>query len=79
MINTNIIDFKRNMQEYIASCINNNDIVKINNNIGNLIVMSEQEYNGLLETLHLCSIPGMKESIVNGIKTPLAECAKFEW
>ncbi|MDO8954990.1 MAG: hypothetical protein Q7V63_09095 [Gammaproteobacteria bacterium] len=32
------------------------------------------------ETLHLISITGMKESIVDGLNTPLSKCAKqLKW
>jgi antitoxin YefM len=44
---------------------------------GKLVVLvSEDEWRGLLETLHLASIPGMKESIIEGMRTPLDECAE---
>jgi len=33
--------------------------------------LSEQEYNGLLETLYLSSIPGMKEQLEN-VEIPLS-------
>ena len=41
---------------------------------GNAVVLSEEDYNGLMETLHLTSVPGMKEKITEGLKTPLSEC-----
>ena len=32
------------------------------------------------ETLHLLSIPGMRESIIEGLKTPVEECAEeLDW
>ncbi|MEP7236028.1 MAG: type II toxin-antitoxin system Phd/YefM family antitoxin [Ignavibacteriota bacterium] len=46
----------------------------------NAIVVTEAEWNGLQETLYLESIPGMKESIAEGMNTPLDECSdKIEW
>ena len=44
--------------------------------------MSEEEYNGLMETLFLSSDPRVKQEIVEGIKTPLEECIpadEVEW
>jgi len=35
-----------------------------------------------METLHLSSIPGMKEKIMDGLKIPLSECvpeSEVEW
>ena len=41
--------------------------------------MSEEDYNGLMETLYLLSIPGMKERLEEGMNTPIADCEEFEW
>ena len=38
------------------------------------VLVSEDDWRSIQETLHLLSIPGMRESIVEGIKTPLEEC-----
>ena len=44
------------------------------------VLVSETDWRAIQETLFLESIPGMKESIVKGLKTPLAKCAKgLDW
>lgn len=35
------------------------------------VLISEEDYRSMLETLHLMSIPGMKDSILNASKEPL--------
>ena len=40
----------------------------------NEVIDSEEDYNGLMETLYLSSIPGMKEKIVEGLNTSLEDC-----
>ena len=40
------------------------------------VLVSEEDWNSIQETLHLDSIPGMRESIVEGMKTPLEDCVK---
>ena len=40
---------------------------------GNAIVLSEEDYNNLMETLYIESIPGMKEEIISGMKEPIEE------
>ena len=79
MTNTNITNLRKNIFDYANSWIKFNDIININTKDGNLILLSEEEYSGLIETLYLCSIPGMKESIIEGMNTPLSECEEFEW
>ena len=39
----------------------------------NKVIDSEKDYIGLAETLYLSSIPGMKEKIVEGLKTHIED------
>jgi antitoxin YefM len=46
----------------------------------NAVLISEEDWRAIQETLYLLSIPGMRESIREGLKTPIEECAKdLEW
>ena len=46
----------------------------------NAILVSEEDWRALQETLYLLSIPGMRESIVEGLRTPVEECDReLEW
>jgi PHD/YefM family antitoxin component YafN of YafNO toxin-antitoxin module len=36
--------------------------------------VSEDDWRAIQETLHLLSIPGMRESILEGLATPVEEC-----
>jgi antitoxin YefM len=40
---------------------------------GNAVLLSEADWNAIQETLHLVSIPGMRESILDGLATPVAD------
>ena len=42
----------------------------------NAVLVSEDDWRAIQETLYLSSIPGMKESIVKGLKTPIEKCDK---
>lgn len=79
MTNTNITNLRKNLFDYANACIKYNDIINVNTKEGNVIMLSEEEYNGIMETLYLCSIPGMKESITHGMNTPISECEEFKW
>jgi prevent-host-death family protein len=39
------------------------------------VLVSEQDWRSIQETLHLLSTPGMRESIRAGMATPFSECA----
>jgi hypothetical protein len=40
------------------------------------VLISEDDWDSIQETLYLTSIPGMRESIINGMKEPLSESIK---
>ena len=37
---------------------------------------SEDDWKAIQETIYLLSVPGMRESIRQGLKTPIKECSK---
>jgi prevent-host-death family protein len=47
--------------------------VQITGKRGNAVLLSETDWNAIQETLHLVSIPGMRESILEGLATPAEE------
>lgn len=49
--------------------------VLITGKTGNAVLVSEDEWRSISETLHLLSIPGMKESIQEGMREDIEGCA----
>ena len=46
----------------------------------NAVLISEDDWKAVQETLYLLSIPGMRESIKEGLETPVEECAEdLDW
>jgi antitoxin YefM len=46
----------------------------------NAVLISEEDWNSISETLYLLSIPGMRESIKQGIEQDLSECEEgLDW
>lgn len=48
--------------------------VRIAGKRGNAVLVSEDDWEAIQETLYLLSIPGMRESIRKGLKTPIGKC-----
>jgi len=40
------------------------------------VLVSEEDWRAIQETMHLLSVPGMRESIVAGMAEPLSDSAK---
>lgn len=82
MLNTNATNLRKDLFNYLDLAIEFNDVINVNTKKGNVIMLSEQEYNGMMETLYLTSIPGLKEKLIEGMNTPLSECvaeSEVEW
>jgi antitoxin YefM len=47
---------------------------------GSAVLVPEEDWRAIQETLYLLSIPGMRESIREGMATPVPECAtELKW
>lgn len=46
----------------------------------NAVLIAEDDWRSIKETLYLLSVPGMRKSIRKGLKTPVSKCAKtLKW
>ena len=79
MTSTTVMNFSDNLPSYLDRAVLNRDVISINTTHGNAIVLSEDEYNSLMETVYLLGITGMRAKLSEGIRTPLEECDEFEW
>lgn len=47
---------------------------------GNAVLIAEEDWRAINETLYLLDIPGMRESIIEGLNTPVDQCDdEIEW
>ena len=82
MTTTTITNFRKNSFSMVENTIRFNEPVSITTKSGNAVLISEEEYNGMIETIYLSSIKGMKEKLIDGLNTPLAETvaeAEVSW
>ena len=82
MTTTNITNFRKNAFNYVEQTIRYNEPLNISTRDGNAVLLSEEDYSGIMETLYLVSAPGMREKIMDGMKTPLEDCVEedaVEW
>ena len=74
MTTISITKARENLYQLLAEVDTNSQPVTITNNRGkNAVLVSEDDWNAIQETLYLNSIPGMTESIIRGGNTPLEE------
>lgn len=74
MLTTNITNFRKDIYKMTENTIKFNEPLSINTKEGNAILISEEEYNGMIATLELMSNKLMKDKLIDGINTSLNEC-----
>lgn len=79
MTTVNISNARAQLFKLADSCIKYNDVVNINTKDGNVVMLSEDEYSGIMETLHLSGITGVKESIAQERNIPTKDLEEFSW
>ena len=54
--------------------------IQITGKRSNAVLVSEDDWRAIQETLYLLSIPGLRDSIRKGLKTPVEKCSKeLKW
>lgn len=82
MLTTNINNFQKDCYNIIEKAIKYNEQVNVVTNKGNAILISEEEYNGLIATLELCKESNFKKQLLQAVNEPLSECVpedKVNW
>ena len=64
MTNTNITNFRKDIYKILENTIKYNEPINISTKNGNAVVLSEEDYNNLIETLYISSIPKLKEELI---------------
>ncbi|HSV32106.1 MAG TPA: type II toxin-antitoxin system Phd/YefM family antitoxin [Atribacteraceae bacterium] len=65
---------RNNFFKLMEEAITTHEPVYITGKTGNVVVLSEEDYRSIQETLYLCSVPTIREKIIEGLNTPLDEC-----
>ena len=60
MTNINITNFRKDIYALLEQTINYNEPINISTKNGNAVVLSEEDYNSLIETLYITSVPNLK-------------------
>ena len=68
MTNTNITNFRRDIYKLLEQTIKFNEPINITTKDGNAVVISEEDYNSIMETLYITSIPNLKDEIISRTK-----------
>ena len=71
---------QQQLQNLIDAVSQSHQPIIIAGQSSNAVLLSEADWASVQETLYLLSIPGMRESIREGLATPIEECGReLEW
>ena len=71
---------RSNLYKLIDETAVTSEPVQITGKRADAVLVSMDDWQAMQETLHLLSIPGMRESIRKGMKTPVQECLEsLDW
>ena len=71
---------RKNLYKLVDSVSISHKPIQISGKNNSAILISEEDWSSIQETLYLTSIPGMRESIKNGMKEKIDNCAtSLKW
>ncbi len=75
-----INEAQKQLQQLIDSVSQSHQPIVIAGETSNAVLLSESDWASVQETLYLLSVPGMRESIREGLATPIEDCAReLQW
>jgi antitoxin YefM len=73
-------DARSDLYNLIDKAAESHQPIVITGKRNNAVLISESDWNAINETLYLLSVPGMRESIKEGLEEEVAECSKdIDW
>ena len=70
---------RANIFKLIDEINQNHTPVLITGKKNDAVLLSLDDWNAIQETLYLNAMPDVKQSIVEGLNTPLEECEEYVW
>lgn len=71
---------RKSLYKLLDEVSESHEPVQITGKRGNAVLIAEDDWRAVQETLYLHSVPGMKESIVEEMNTPVDECdEELDW
>lgn len=67
---------RNDLYRVIETAVNDHEPVQITGKRGNAVLVAETDWRAIQETLHLLGIPGMRDSIIEGMQEPVESCSR---
>jgi antitoxin YefM len=67
---------RTNLYGLIDDAAESHEPIQIRGKRAAAVLVSDEDWRAIQETLYLLSVPGMRESIIDGLNAPLSKCKK---
>ena len=75
-----VTNARSNLYKLLDEAKSSGEPIQITGKRSNGVLISEDDWRAINETLYLLSVPGMRESIREGLKEPIEECdTEIKW
>ncbi len=80
MSSINITNARKDLYRIVESVNLSHEPIHITGKNSSAVLIGEDDWKSIEETLYLMSIPGMRESIVDGLNTPINDLEEnLDW
>lgn len=79
MEKVNATNFRKNLYSILENVVKYNTPISITTKNGDAVILSEDDYNSIMQTIYLSSIPEIKKRVVDGIDAKDEDFEDFEW
>lgn len=74
----NATNFRKNLFDILGQAVKYNEVVNVTTKEGNAVILSEADYNAIMETLYLHSVPGLAENLLQLAAEPMEPAKEFD-
>ncbi len=80
MSSINVTNARKNLYRLIEKINESHEPVHVIGKNGAVVMVAENDWKAIEETLFLTSIPGIRESIIEGMREPVDNCSdSLDW
>lgn len=75
----NVTKARADLYNLLLETSKSHEPIQITGKKTNAVLLAEDDWRAVQETLYLISIPGMRESIIDGLNTDLDDTKELDW
>jgi len=75
----NVTKARADLYNLLLETSESHEPIQITGKKTNAVLLAEDDWRAVQETLYLISIPGMRESIIDGLNTEVEDTEELDW